>query len=447
MHLIEEQKKDFWGKLPLFTFVFSMMATLAVVLLLSHADRDRNRERCRYIAASHATNLASVISNACSVLYIFNELFQENPGLSSFERVSERVISLYPYIRNVEMAPNGIISRVYPLLGNHEALGYNIFEDLARENKRMTLDSGLRLAGPFHLEQGGVGIVGRLPLYLGKGDEKFFWGFVCITFSFSAVLDKAAFNTLGQRDLAYELWTDDPPFDTRLIAASAAGLAPDPVIQPVALPQRTWQLRLSPTNGWIPRVNFWVRFLVGLSISILLTLLAKAMTNILETKRQLEILSRTDALTGLPNRLHIIDRFKHFHKASAHADVALCFIDLNGFKQINDTLGHRTGDLLLKEYAARLRAGLAEGELAARFGGDEFVLLLQAPCGHMQKHVEAILERTRKPFLLDGTSHCVGSSVGVALVTRESLFTETLRRADEAMYRSKQTPGHTPVYV
>ena len=150
-----------------------------------------------------------------------------------------------------------------------------------------------------------------------------------------------------------------------------------------------------------------------------------------------------DPLTGLPNRALFLDRLERAlaRAAMARYAVALLFLDLDGFKAVNDDFGHEAGDRLLVAVAGRLGMRLRSEDTVARFGGDECTVLLQNVGGpHEATEVaHRIPEDLRGPFLLEGREHHVTASNGIALSTpAEEDPTPMLRRADEAMYRAKQ---------
>jgi diguanylate cyclase (GGDEF)-like protein len=150
-----------------------------------------------------------------------------------------------------------------------------------------------------------------------------------------------------------------------------------------------------------------------------------------------------DHLTGLPNRLLLADRLEQAgHRASRQPGhrFAILLLDLDGFKAVNDTMGHAAGDQLLIEVAGRLTGLLRRSDTAARLGGDEFVILLDGiPSQDGAMTVcDAIRTALTEPFILDGRRVEVGLSVGVALSTEESIDPDhLLREADAAMYREK----------
>jgi diguanylate cyclase (GGDEF)-like protein len=149
-----------------------------------------------------------------------------------------------------------------------------------------------------------------------------------------------------------------------------------------------------------------------------------------------------DGLTGLPNRAELTDRLAAAldrERAAGRPAVVLLFCDLNGFKQVNDQLGHEAGDQVLTAVAARIRAGLRTGDTLARYGGDEFLLLCEdddpdAAARRLTGHVERALA---EPLLLDGKPVTIGSSVGAVISGGDLGADELISRADQAMYRAK----------
>lgn len=156
-----------------------------------------------------------------------------------------------------------------------------------------------------------------------------------------------------------------------------------------------------------------------------------------------------DPLTGLCNRLVLEDRLDHaVVRAERHGGrIAVLFVDLDGFKPINDSFGHTAGDAVLQEVAARLRALTREGDTVARIGGDEFVLLLEdAPD---DTFAEVIARRTLtmlgRPFALEGREVQLSCSIGVSMAPDHGSPDKLITRADAAMYMAKHAGGATYV--
>ena len=160
------------------------------------------------------------------------------------------------------------------------------------------------------------------------------------------------------------------------------------------------------------------------------------------SQRQLEHLSNTDPLTGLPNRRlfnvlleHALDLARRNHQR-----IAVIFLDLDDFKQINDTLGHDIGDELLKEVALRLKESLRSSDTLARIGGDEFNILIEGieERTHIAGLVEKLLGAFKEPFLCNDRLIRTSTSIGIALYPEDGEDSVTLtKHADLAMYKSK----------
>jgi diguanylate cyclase (GGDEF)-like protein len=154
-------------------------------------------------------------------------------------------------------------------------------------------------------------------------------------------------------------------------------------------------------------------------------------------------LAHFDQLTGLPNRTLLLDRLNQAISVSNRASraIALLFIDLDGFKPVNDTYGHAVGDRLLKEVATRMLSCLREGDTAARMGGDEFVvILLESDLERAILVANRILEALRTPYALGKkTITSIAASIGIAEYPEHADNSDALlTAADNAMYAAKK---------
>jgi diguanylate cyclase (GGDEF)-like protein/PAS domain S-box-containing protein len=232
---------------------------------------------------------------------------------------------------------------------------------------------------------------------------------------------------------ARKLYLDDASFD-------ALGAAAYPVLAQGGHFRTQMQMRRKDGEAiWVDMSGVLLSRNAGESMWMML--------DITTMKRQQELVERAashDALTGLPNRVLLMDRLRQAIQLAQRTKtlLAVCFIDLDGFKAVNDTHGHAAGDLLLQATATRLQDSLRGHDTVARLGGDEFVLVLTQL--HSRDECEAVLARVRRAVaepmsVSDGEPVRVGASIGVAHGPDEAVDAETLLKiADAAMYRAKQ---------
>ena len=182
-------------------------------------------------------------------------------------------------------------------------------------------------------------------------------------------------------------------------------------------------------------------------------------TDISEHKRNLEQIHQLafyDTLTGLPNRRLLIDRLQHAlaQRARSKKEGALLFIDLDNFKDLNDTLGHDMGDRLLQQVAQRLLEHVREQDTLARLGGDEFVLMIEdlslnrdTAIQQLDRVTHKILHALAAPYTLQARNYSSTASIGIALFSDDhNTVDELLKRADLAMYEAKSGGRNTLRY-
>lgn len=170
-----------------------------------------------------------------------------------------------------------------------------------------------------------------------------------------------------------------------------------------------------------------------------------------QAEEQMLRLAHYDAITGLPNRVLFLDRLKQELKKSQRAEkpLALMFIDLDDFKEINDTMGHDKGDLLLKDAARRLCACVRETDTVARIGGDEFTIIMSSldDTDSVERVMQYIRARFAEPFQLGDQLAYVTASIGITLYPKDAEDIDgLLKNADQAMYAAKHHGRNTHRY-
>jgi len=167
-------------------------------------------------------------------------------------------------------------------------------------------------------------------------------------------------------------------------------------------------------------------------------------TEVRETQHQLNFMASYDALTGLPNRhqlnLRLTKALTEAH--NKQQKVALLFLDLDRFKNVNDTAGHAAGDSLLRDVSQRLSSCIRAHDLLARLGGDEFVIVIENvdDANYLRHLSERVLARMRDPFVINNNEYHLGTSIGISVFPHDGNDADALMRcADSAMYHAKES--------
>ena len=201
-------------------------------------------------------------------------------------------------------------------------------------------------------------------------------------------------------------------------------------------------IQLSNYLQTIPYVSYGLLIsipVLAIFIAILLLRLQHVQQQLQMQLRHSEEIATTDALTQAPNRYALIQKLKSYQKA--HHPITLFFVDLDGFKSVNDTFGHATGDALLAEVAMRLKLKeLCNLDCSyGRLGGDEFALILETTNQEKIQHTaQQLLKQLSKPYL-NGTVTKISASIGATITGEDFILEELLRRSDAAMYMAKKS--------
>ena len=425
--------------------LISILIFLAVVLLgeaLIFYGSQNSRIRSDTMKAAFAQELrARADRELNSLLYLTSGLvgyLSVSRSRLNEEEISHILSVVYSdakHIRNFGVAIGYELRYVYPRAGNEKAIGLD-YRNVPRQwpGVKQAIDSGQGvLAGPVALVQGGEGFIYRKAIYI---DHKY-WGLL------STVLDAKGLSQAAFGDVP----DDSYEFAVRSATASDGMVWGDPQVfqDPSAVrlvastPGGHWEYAVRSRNGenhtaliWATRAALW---LVALIIS------ATAL-RLLRHRVELARLSMTDSLTGLANRRLFMERltqaiYRHHRNPRAHCGIL--FIDLNGFKGINDRYGHKAGDFLLTTLAARISAELRTSDTLARLGGDEFAVILEETnIGQIDTLIDRLRALIAEPVAMDGDKFGVAASIGLACYPEDGGDPDVLLRlADEKMYSDK----------
>lgn len=392
-------------------------------------------------------------------------------GETEFRALVEHLLATGSDLRLLAAAPDMVVRMLYPLAGNEKVMGLDYTKTPSQRDAviRARTTGQLVMAGPLELVQGGVGLVGRFPVLIDQPEgPPVFWGIV------SAVIDVDrlyANSGIATADLELDLTIrgrDGKGAGGETFFGSEDVLARHPLTSTVSLPGGSWELAATPKGGWpAPPHNTLFRLmivLIGLLVvlPILVTshLYAERRRNLdelSEAKRlaearnsQLEEANRRvwqtslhDELTGLPNRRYLMDHLgrQDYETSKINGRIAVLHIDLDRFKQVNDTYGHAAGDRLLQHAANQMRAVFRAGDIVARIGGDEFVAVCvsEEPEELARALAADLIAGFRHPIDLGEIRCRSGLSIGIACSgLRDSHPSKLLIDADIALYRAKK---------
>jgi diguanylate cyclase (GGDEF)-like protein len=450
------------------TFAPAAIAMIVVVIGLIIADHARKEQLLDGERAHAAEQLAAISSRLQTnlngnvrLLQGFVATIAAEPQMdrARFSTLSEQLFRVDSQLHSLAGAPNLVVNWVYPEKGNEKAIGLDYRTNaLQRDGALAARNShNVVLVGPIDLVQGGTGLIARCPVYVSAGTAQKFWGIVSGVIDLSRLYQDSGLPA-NDVDIAIS-HVPEPQSAGDVFLGDPATFAQHPVHTSLDLGYGRWYLAAIPYGGWglNDRMVFfricealmslclvgplvWAGFLARSRQKTIGELQSRE-AELIFARQTLEHRSVHDPLTGLLNR-RFIDSFISQNADRSSLDrIAFIHVDLDRFKEINDTRGHAAGDSVLQTSAARLQAITGPNDLVARIGGDEFVLVTSGPdleetATDLATRIVGTLSR---PILIDGGECRIGASVGVAWQEGQ---TDDLRQllvnADIALYEAKK---------
>lgn len=430
----------------LLCFPACLLLFLVLFLIAQRAHELAQQRDIRYLALVKSKE----ISDALLALLLRTEtlaalVMQGNGRIRDFDSIAPVMLNRSA-IRNMLLAPGGVVSDVYPREGNEKLIGFNLFGPGAgsREALRAKDTGSLTLGGPFEDRQGNQILAGRLPVYLNHNGERTFWGMVSVALNFPEALESVNLNELEKQEYACEIWRINPDTGQRQVILSSGAPLHHPVEKKLSLLNADWFISIAPSRAWYASPFFCVCCCGALLGSLLLGASAQNYYTMKRLKCSMEEMAMKDSLTGLPNRRAAFETLWERAKACRERgeSLALGYLDLNHLKEINDSCGHQVGDVLLQEAARRLREVAGRDSFVARIGGDEFIVILPhalATPSEVKQVFRKIKDAMRREFSFENFRLNLSISAGFALYPQETDDIEKLANlADQAMYEDKQ---------
>ena len=236
-------------------FLFALLLGCVVVNDSEQRRLDWERMKAHELMEVHANTIEQSIRYSLTATYALAAVVRQGNGkVSDFQGVAAAMFPFYPGISALQLAPAGVIREIAPLTGNEAALGLDLLKDPAQTREAfLARETGLlALAGPFELVQGGLGLAGRQPVFLGAGRARHFWGFTTVLIPFSEILNLSGLSRMESQGYHYVLWHTQPDSGQRQIIAASPGKNEliDPVVIPISIPNGDWMLSAAPVEGW-----------------------------------------------------------------------------------------------------------------------------------------------------------------------------------------------------
>nr|WP_320114722.1 diguanylate cyclase [uncultured Desulfuromonas sp.] len=347
-----------------------------------------------------------------------------------------------PNVRNIALSQDYIIRYIYPFEGNEEALGldYRKLPEQMSTIDRAIASARVVIAGPLDLVQGGRGFISRVPIY--TIPEKTLWGVASIVIDAETFYAQCGLQTAEQTVAVALRGRDGFGEKGDVFYGDPTLFSQDAVIQEIPLAVGSWQIAMMPVGGWGQSAGVLLAFRVcGFILAAVVGILYFALIKSYQRNRKLAL---HDPLTRLANR-RFFDRYLEQSLAVARRNkqpICLLYLDLNNFKPINDSHGHKNGDKVLVTIAERLRNTLRHSDLISRIGGDEFVVILSnfAAGNGIDTVVSKLRTALSEPIDL-GSAGLVTlhTSIGVSCFPDDGMTADALlKQADVAMYDDKK---------
>ncbi|MEW6563391.1 MAG: diguanylate cyclase [Pseudomonadota bacterium] len=354
-------------------------------------------------------------------------------------RILEALYRDARHIRNFSISTDYTIRYVYPPEGNLKAVGVdyrNLPEQWPDVRRAVENRQGL-LVGPVKLVQGGEGLIYRLPVFI----DNRYWGMIATVVD-TGSFTRSAFGEADGREFDFAVRVKSGgKSEGRVLWGDPAVLRDgDALLVTAEVPGGEWEYAVRAKNPHHQTGTHLILHMMGLLLALGA---GYGIYSLLRHRIELGRLAMFDALTGLPNRRLLNDRLVQAirrHDRAPDGQCAVLFVDLDGFKEVNDRYGHEAGDALLRTVAERITHEVRISDTVARLGGDEFVVVLEdTDQVRAEQLVARLHKRLADPVDADGHLVKIGASVGMALYPEEGEDPEVLLRlADERMYGDKQ---------
>lgn len=434
-------------------FILFVTLSVGIIEMLHQEQLDVRQAHFQREAKDLLSSIRSKLEAAIvSDIYTVSSLatlvaLNPNSDKQALDQASEKVLRKGKHIRIIALAQNDVVNYIYPLIGNEAVLGVDYktipiqWESIV---KARTIEE-IFIAGPVELVQGGRALIARVPIFSDPPINSQYWGVCSAVLNFDSLLMDVGFASFAYQYRVAIKGFDSAGENGNLIVGQQSTFDQAFVRERVNFPYGGWVIAVAEDEHILDSLPWYqlqaVR-LIGYPALILFVLIFFTVYRlyIMAHSRSLQ-----DELTSLPNRRYFIysleHHFEHAKKHERDDTFAVINLDLDRFKQINDTHGHAAGDKVLIACAERLKTTLRSTDLVARIGGDEF-LVLSTRILH-EEDVEVLTNKIKAalcsmPIVYESELIYLNISMGYCLFHHEMQGAEEmLKQADQRMYAEK----------
>lgn len=435
-----------------FCIIFSLGTLFS--LKLSNDAKKMEDTRTSAVAATFAASLEAVLDRTLTATRSLAVMVYQGKGrVDNFSELSQYLLPMYKGAYALSLAPEGVIRQIEPLDRNILVQDHDLFDGKDKsEVIRSLKDNEISFFGPFPLIQGPIGAIGMLPIFFTINGKRTFWGYTVVTLKFPESLQDANLNAMVLQGYSYVLsGVDTYTHEVRILSKSETPVK-EGKCHKVTIEDTQWDLCVSPTNSHTYWLRKYFEFLLILGGSLGIGGLIYTLLELKKSSVELQKMALYDPLTGLPNRRFMYNFLEETLAISQERKnyTAIAYLDLDGFKRVNDNLGHSEGDRLLLATARRISQSVRSEDVVARIGGDEFIIIMKKVESQeqMEKNITRVLRNVNKNLFLKGEFIQISASIGVVMIDKDASHNieYLLSEADKSMYKAK-TSGKNRFYV
>ena len=424
---------------PVVVFILGMCALIGTIYVVGEDQEEQNRTKAQLNAMTYAERIYGELMEGIGVTDTLKQVVISGDGnINKFYDIAAKMMD--DSIQSIQIAPNGVVTEIYPKEGN-ESGKIDLINDSDRgEISRYARDNDtVIMQGTFKLKQGGYGIAVRNPVYLeNENGQKSFWGFTIVILKIPEIFSESV-EALSNFGFKYSLQKCASPWDDTYewVYGSKKELN-DPVIYDFDVYRDKWRLEILPKSGFYNNSNLIYMFIGGVIIVLLLTGLTVALISINENRKLFKKLAVTDTLTGIYNRLGFNRQVEQYMRQNPQKHCVVAMLDIDDFKLVNDVYGHAAGDGVLQKLAESMKQYFSKDVILGRNGGDEFCIFMpDCTAVEVKPFLKKFTEETRN-FYCKGEAHTFTISLGYAeYPVLADECSKLVRCADMALYAVK----------